>query len=137
MSDALALWAERVRAAPFHRLLGFELVALDAKAGSASVRMPRRPEFNRSDSEAGIHGGAIASLIDIAGDYALAVLVGGGVPTIDLRIDYLRPAIDTALIAVAHVVKSGRMIAIVDIAVRDEAGKLVAIGRGCYATKPG
>ena len=29
---------------------------------------------------------------DIAGDYAVASQTGGDVPTVDLRIDYLRPA---------------------------------------------
>ena len=83
------------------------------------------------------HGGAIAGLIDTAGDFALVILLGGGVPTINLRIDYLRPATGAALLAVASVRRAGRTIGVVDVDVTDPEGRLVAIGRGSYAMAVG
>jgi len=83
------------------------------------------------------HGGAIASLIDIAGDYALWAMLGYGVPTINIRIDYLRPASDTRLRAQARVRRAGRTVGVVDIDVLDDQDRLVAIGRGTYGTKEG
>jgi uncharacterized protein (TIGR00369 family) len=76
-------------------------------------------------------------LIDLAGDYALAARLGYGVPTINLRVDYLSMAVDTDLTATARIVRAGRMIGIADIEVTDKTGKLIAVGRGTYSTRQG
>ena len=55
-------------------------------------------------------------------------------PTVNFRIDYLRPAINTALTITGRVRRNGRLIGVVDIDVVNEAGQLVAIGRATYAT---
>jgi uncharacterized protein (TIGR00369 family) len=55
-------------------------------------------------------------------------------PTVNFRVDYLRPAIDTALVVTATVRRSGRLVGVVDIEVTNEAGQLLAIGRATYAT---
>ena len=44
-----------------------------------------------------MHGGPIACLVDTAACYACMLVLGHGVPTINFRIDYLRPVIDTDL----------------------------------------
>ena len=77
------------------------------------------------------------ALIDVAGDYALISHVGAGVPTINFRTDYLRPAMNTSLTAHAYVRRAGRTVGVVDIDVTNDDGKLVAIGRGCYGTTAG
>jgi len=79
-----------------------------------------------------VHGGAIASLIDAAGDFAVIAAVGRDVPTIDLRVDYLRPASAGALTATARTVRVGRSVAVADIDVVDESGTQIAIGRGVF-----
>ena len=58
-------------------------------------------------------------------------------PTINIRIDYLRPASDTRLHAQARVRKAGRTVGVVDIDVLDDQGRLIAVGRGTYGTKEG
>src|SRR5690349_14732088 len=83
------------------------------------------------------HGGAIAGLIDTAGDAAVALGLGAVVPTINFRVDYLRPATTRHLTATATVRRAGRTVAIVDIDVEDAEGRLVAVGRGCYGAQPG
>jgi len=95
------------------------------------------PSVERSAGSSQYHGGAIASLIDIAGDYAVWAVLGHGVPTINIRIDYLRPAAATDLRATAKVRRSGRTVAVVDIDVSDDQQRVVAIGRGTYATAAG
>ena len=117
---------------PFQRLLGLQLV--ESTEGRVVLRMPFGEAVRRHNESDWVHGGAIASLIDIAGDYALITRLGVGLPTIDLRVDWLRPARNTELLAEAKVVKVGRTICVADVEVRDEAGKLVAVGRGSYAT---
>jgi uncharacterized protein (TIGR00369 family) len=68
---------------------------------------------------------------------AVAAVVGGGVPTINFRVDYLRPATGQSLVGTATVRRAGRTIGVVDIDVHDQENRLVAVGRGCYSTKVG
>ena len=117
---------------PYQRFLNVEWVRFEP--GIAEVRLPFREEFLRADGSDWYHGGVVAALIDIAGDYALWSQVGAGLPTIDLRVDWLRPARRGALLAIGRSVKVGRTVCCADIEVRDEQGTLVAIGRGTYAT---
>ncbi len=126
-----------IDAPPFHGFLGIEAVSLDGEAGEVVLKLPFKKAFQRSEDAPVWHGGVTAALIDIAGDYALAVKLGHGVPTIDLRIDYLRMAVDSDLWATARVIKAGRNLGVVDVEVKNEAGELVAVGRGTYATKKG
>ena len=122
---------------PFIRLLKMRVVSLDREHQRVVVDMPLAPEFERHPGTGQFHGGVIASLIDVAGDFALVILLGGGVPTINLRVDYLRPAGGDRLKAIASVRRAGRTIGVVDIDVVDGSGRLVAIGRGCYSMAMG
>ena len=70
--------------------LGLEVVSLDHERQEITVRMAMRPELERRPGTRQFHGGPIAAFIDITGDFAIGMLVGGGVPTINLRTDYLR-----------------------------------------------
>jgi len=81
-----------------------------------------------------IHGGAIATLIDVAGNFAVIAAIDRDIPTIDLRVDYLRPVRKGALRAVGRTVKVGRRLGIADVEVFDEDGQIVAIGRGLFST---
>ncbi len=117
---------------PFHRLIGLEL--LRAHEGEVEMRLRWREEFRRGDDSDWYHGGIISALIDIAGDYAIASKLGRWVPTIDLRVDYLRPAREGALTAVARAVKVGRTVGVADVELRDVKGALVAVGRCAYST---
>jgi uncharacterized protein (TIGR00369 family) len=135
MSEAMSLATMQARldASPFIHLLALRAVAIDVAAQQVVMEMPLTPAVERLAGSGQFHGGAIAGLIDTAGDFALVILVGGPVPTINLRIDYLRPATGEMLRAVANVRRAGRTIGVVDIDVTDPAGRLVAIGRGCYS----
>jgi uncharacterized protein (TIGR00369 family) len=60
--------------------------------------------------------------------------LGRVVPTINFRVDYLRPAMDTGLTATARVRRSGKSVGVVDVDVVDDKANLVAIGRATYST---
>lgn len=122
---------------PYIAFMNLEVIDTDPARNAVTIRMPMRPEFERRAGTGQYHGGAIAALIDIAGDYAVVLTSGGGVPTINFRVDYLRPATNTALTATAVARRIGRTVAVVDIDVRNEAGKLCAIGRGTYSPNVG
>jgi len=97
------------------------------------MRLKMRPEFERLAGSGQWHGGPIAAAIDTVGDYALAMLIGKPLPTINLRVDYLRPAKHTLTLA-AVVRRNGKTVGVVDIDVRNEDDELVAIGRANYST---
>lgn len=120
----------------FQQFLNIELIACDAKAGTVEVRLPWKAEFERGPGTKQWHGGPMAALIDIVGDFALIAMLGRGLPTIDLRIDYLRPAIDTDLFATGRTSRAGKSVGFADVEVKDKAGRVVALGRGAYSTLP-
>ncbi len=122
---------------PFHAVLGIQVENIDGEADQLTLRLPFSPTIERSPGAGQHHGGVIASLIDIAGDFALIWQLGHGVPTINFRTDYLRPASNTDLLATASVRRRGRTVAVCDIEVRGQDGKLLALGRGTYATAAG
>ncbi|MBX6321585.1 MAG: PaaI family thioesterase [Rhodospirillaceae bacterium] len=140
-AGAPALSLEQVQeildTSPFIRLLRMRAVSLDHERQQIVIEMPIAPEFERWPGTGQAHGGAIATLIDVAGDLALAILLGGGVPTINLRVDYLRPAGGGRLVATATVRRAGRTIGVVDVDVNDGSGRLAAVGRGCYSMTVG
>jgi uncharacterized protein (TIGR00369 family) len=117
---------------PYQRFLGLKLVRYED--GLVEICMPFREELLREDGSDWLHGGVVSALIDIAGDYAVHSRTGGDVPTVDLRIDYLRPAKRSSLTAIGRTAKVGRSFSVADVEVKDEEGRLVAIGRGLYAS---
>jgi uncharacterized protein (TIGR00369 family) len=58
------------------------------------------------------------------------------VPTIDLRIDFLRVAPDGDLSATATIRRAGRTLAVADVEISDAEARVVAIGRGLFSTAP-
>lgn len=125
---------EKLAGSPCIAFMNLEIMSADPAKGEVVMRAPLRPEFERVRGSGQWHGGPIASVIDTVGDYALVMLVGRGLPTINFRVDYLRPAVNTALVVTASVVRNGRSVGVVDVEVANEAGALVAVGRACYAT---
>jgi uncharacterized protein (TIGR00369 family) len=118
----------------FIDFLKLTVLSADPANQQVVVRAEMRPEFERGRGTGQWHGGPIAAIIDTVGDYALVMLLGRPLPTVNFRVDYLRPAIDTALIVTATVRRNGRTVGIVDVDVANEAGQLLAIGRATYAT---
>jgi uncharacterized protein (TIGR00369 family) len=132
--ETVAAWLQR---SPFIRFMNLTVESLDEKAQSITMTMPMRPEFERGAGTGQFHGGPIASFIDTVGDYAVALVLKAGVPTINFRVDYLRPSFGQFLRATATVRRLGRTVAVVDIDVTDDQGRLCAIGRGTYGAQAG
>jgi uncharacterized protein (TIGR00369 family) len=125
---------DNIARTPFHQWLLPELIAVDDKENSVTIRLIIRPELGRETGRTDLHGGIVASLIDIAGHAAIAAKVRHNVATVDMRVDYLRLAGGTEITAVASIVKIGRTIGVVDIRLTDDQKRLVAIGRASYVT---
>ena len=125
---------QRLGHSAFIDFLNLTVLSADPEKEEVVMRAAMRPEFERGRGTGQWHGGPIAAIIDTVGDYALVMLLGRPLPTVNFRVDYLRPAIDTALTVTARVRRSGRLVGVVDIDVSNEKGQLVAIGRATYAT---
>lgn len=131
--DAAAIQA-RFDDSPFIAWLGLSVRDVDHEQGELTVLAPMRPEFERGAASGQWHGGPLAAVIDTVGDFAVGMLLGRGLPTINFRVDYLRPAVNTALTAVARVRRNGRSVGVADVDLYNDQGALVAIGRATYAT---
>ena len=119
---------------PFIAFLRMEVTDLDAEKQQVAIRTPMRPEFERGAGTGQWHGGPIAAVIDTVGDYAAAMVLERTLPTVNFRVDYVRPAINTTLNAVGTVRRLGKSVGVVDVDVFDDRGALVAIGRATYST---
>jgi len=124
---------ERLEHSPFNILLDLEVMTADPEKQEVVMRLKMRPEFERLAGSGQWHGGPIAAAIDTVGDYALAMLFGKPLPTINLRVDYLRPGKNT-LTLIARIRRSGKTVGVVDVDVLDDDARLIAIGRANYST---
>ncbi|MHB8605271.1 MAG: PaaI family thioesterase [Thermoplasmatota archaeon] len=139
-----------IRIPPFHQYLGVEV--LHAEIGRAVLRIPPKEEFVGNPLIPAIHGGIVSALVDLAGGAALFVEIQWPTPTIDMRIDFLKPAIaGRSIVADARVKQSGKTVAFVDVDVWEgdathshplppkggssAKGKLVSTARCVYSVK--
>jgi uncharacterized protein (TIGR00369 family) len=125
---------KRLTAAPFHRWLGLKLLSMDEDGIKVGVTW--REEFIVNPKGEYTHGGILATVIDTAADYALAAKLGAPIPTVDLRIDYHRPAMPGDLVVEARPIKLGASFSSAEAYVYDTKGKLLASGRGVYYSPP-
>jgi uncharacterized protein (TIGR00369 family) len=139
MSDALIpLTKDELQAmldrSPFICFMGLKITEADPAKELITMSCAMRPEFERGAGTSQWHGGPIAAIIDTVGDYALIMALRRGLPTINFRVDYLRPAIKTGLVATAKVRRAGKSVGVVDVDVFNDQKALVAVGRAAYST---
>jgi uncharacterized protein (TIGR00369 family) len=121
---------------PFISFLGLKVIETDPANERITMECAMRPEFERGKGSGQWHGGPLAAVIDTVGDYALIMALRRPLPTINFRVDYLRPAIKTKLISTATVRRNGKSVGVVDVDVFNEQKALLAIGRATYSTLP-
>jgi len=119
---------------PFLRWLGLQVTEIGPDSISAKARW--REDWVANPTLGQTHGGILAALVDFAADFALLGSIGHPVPTIDLRVDYHRAAMPGDLVARGKVVKFGSSVSVAEASIFDEAGVLLASGRGVYSTAP-
>lgn len=124
---------ERLLRSPFNAFLNLEVLTSDLEKQELVVLLKMRPEFERIAGSGHWHGGPIAAAIDVTGDFALAMLIGNPLPTINFSVDYLRPASGRLTLA-ARVRRRGKTMGVVDVDVLNESGLLLAVGRASYST---
>lgn len=107
MSEAVAITGALLDAWPYARFLGVRLEA--GEAGPLAV-LPFDPKLIGNPILPALHGGVVASFLELA---ALAKLDAAGrrARTIDITVDYLRPARPVTFYAEARILKLGRRVA--------------------------
>ncbi len=129
MDDMLEIGRQILAAQPFSRLLEAEL-----ESWSKDTTVMRVPLGEHTSQHRGYaHGGVVSYVADNALAYAGAAALGRGVVTSEFKINFVRPAIGSALIARASAIHGGRSQAVVrcDVFVETEEGeKLCATALG-------
>lgn len=114
---------------PLHDFLGLEFVSPPDGSNVAEVRMPIRPEA--LGFTANLHGGAIATMVDLTCALAAAKFSGfdpsrESLVTADMHVRYVgRPRTDT-VVARAEVLRKGSQLIVVDCKVTDTDDHLIA-----------
>ena len=116
---------------PFHQWLGLKV--LEVGEGTITIKATWRPEWVVNADAGYTHGGILATLVDLTADWALVSTTGRGVPTVDMRVDYHRAAMQHDLTCKGRVVKAGRGLSVCEAEIFDDKDRLLASGRGVYS----
>jgi uncharacterized protein (TIGR00369 family) len=129
----------------FNRVLGLKIAEL--RPDKVVGRIAMKPELVGHYSFNRLHGGVISAGLDAMGGLAVMAAIGarhmdelpqqrlhrfGKLGTIDLRIDYLRPAIGEAFELRAEVLRLGSRVASTRMEFLGADGKLLSSGAGAY-----
>lgn len=129
----------------FNQVLGLRIDSLEANLVKAHITM--RPELIGHFTHQRLHGGVISATLDAMGGLAVMAATGarhmdeaplarlarfGKLGTIDLRIDYLRPATGPRFNATAEVLRLGSRVASTRMEFKDAEGRLLSSGAGAY-----
>ncbi len=130
---------------PFNQLLGLRVTEFASER--AEVRFQWKQELVGNPVQQILHGGVIASVLDVVGgimavssalvrldtlEQAQLAAKLGKMSTIDMRTDYLRPGRGQEFIATAAVIRSGNKVCVCRMELHNEAGVHIALGTGTY-----
>ncbi len=129
----------------FNKVLGLQIDRIEAEVVEARIAM--RPELIGHFTHQRLHGGVISATLDAMGGLAAMAAIGARhmdeppltrlarfakLGTIDLRIDYLRPATGPSFSARAQVLRLGSRVASTRMEFCDAGGRLLSTGAGAY-----
>lgn len=129
----------------FNRVLGLKITSLHGDKVKARIQM--RDELIGHYSYNRLHGGVVSAALDAMAGLAVMVAIGARhldeppqqrlqrfakLGTIDLRVDYLRPAIGEYFELQAEVLRLGSRVASTRMEFLGADGKLLSTGAGAY-----
>ncbi len=123
---------------PFNHHLGLKLESIDLSIPRLSTYLKMRPEFIGNPIRQMPHGGLISAIIDATAGGAAAISLGDlsiieHVTTVDMRVDYLKPARGDVLFTHATVMRSGKRTIFIRSEVMDNENNLVALGTNVFS----
>ena len=129
----------------FNRVLGLRIV--DLRPDRVSGRIAMKPELVGHYTFDRLHGGVISASLDAMGGLAVLAAIGarhmdeapeqrlhrfGKLGTIDLRVDYLRPAVGEEFELRAEVLRLGSRVASTRMEFLGAQGRLLSAASGAY-----
>ncbi len=107
---------------PFNRHLGLKVESFSP--GHAIMLLPFRPEFVGDPRRPSLHGGILSTVIDACGGLAVWTHFNpeDRISTVDMRVDYLRPAPAADLRVESRVVRMGNRVSVVHTTVTAAKG---------------
>ena len=130
---------------PFDQVIGLKVDRCDPEG--AQLNFVNKPELVGNPVHQILHGGVIATSLDVAGaavTFAAALARMPEMPeqemlkrlgrmsTIDLRVDYLRPGRGDHFMATSHIIRAGTKVAVARMELHNEQGIHIAFGTGTY-----
>lgn len=130
MSPSDPGFAERVRTSFLRQTLMTTLGASleEVEPGRVAIRMKRQDGILQQHGF--VHGGAVTAIADTAAGYAALTLLppGRGVMSVEFKINFMRPAAQSTILAIGNVLKPGRTLSVAQAEVfGEEAGKRTTI----------
>jgi len=124
----------------FNQLLGLTTDSFDAE--NACIRLLWQDKLMGNPVHKDLHGGAIASILDVQGA-SMVLLHQTNSPTFkdrawervepsDLRIDYLLPGKGRYFIASGSILRIGNKVAVTRMELHNDEQRLIAAGSGTY-----
>lgn len=119
---------------PFNRHCGIKLHSMED--GVFRLLLPFSAHLVGDVRRGAIHGGVISTLVDTCGGFAVWAASGieDRISTIDVRVDYLKPALGCSLIAEARIKLHGNRVGNTHVLVypEDSPDTILAEGRAVY-----
>ena len=129
MNDLQAFARQVFESQPFSQFIGAQLT--NSGPGSAELSIPIVDHLKQQHGF--VHGGVISYLADNSITFAGGLALGGNALTSEFKINYLKPAIGSLLVARAHAKSVGKRQAVCQceiFVVENGEEKLCAIAQG-------
>ena len=132
---------------PFNRALGLHLERLEPDY--AELSFANQQQLVGNIAQRILHGGVIASVLDVAGQSAADANQSGRqesiseaelrqrlsrMGTIDLRVDYLRPGRGERFLATSSLLRGGNKVSVARVELHNDAGVYIASATATYLT---
>ncbi len=130
---------------PFNKVLGLKVESISPESVSAAFQT--RDDLLGHFSRRMLHGGVISSVIDVTGGLSALmsiqenaasqnvkarITMADWLSTLDLRVDFLRPAKGNRFIVKGYPLRTGKRIAVIRTELRNDQDDLVAVGTATY-----
>ena len=118
----------------YYNLVGMRVTHADPD--SAQLEISVTPDHLQAYGTA--HGGIVAGLIDAAMGLAILARLGAGqgCATVEMKMNFVAPAMPGELIGVGRVLHQGRRLVVASAEARDADGGMVACGQGTFQAFP-